>query len=254
MEAVTPPPAPVPSPGVRLRGIGVRYGGGHVLASLNMDLPGGRWTCLLGASGSGKTTLVRRIAGLTGGAALSGSVDAADNTALGGRIAYMAQSDLLLPWLSVEDNVALGSRLRGEAVQGNRVDAILSGVGLAGEKNKLPRTLSGGMGQRVALARTLYENRALNLLDEPFSKLDAITRHRIQNLALQLLHGKTVLLVTHDPLEAIRLGHRLYVLAGRPARARELQLPGAPPRDLGDAGVAQLSQRLLEELAGEHRC
>lgn len=252
---MTPLPASVPSPGVRLRGIGVRYGGDSVLASLNMDLPGGRWTCLLGASGSGKTTLVRRIAGLAqADAVLSGSVDADDNAALGGRIAYMAQSDLLLPWLSVEGNVALGSRLRGEAVQGNRVDAILGGVGLAGERQKLPRTLSGGMGQRVALARTLYENRALNLLDEPFSKLDAVTRHRIQNLALQLLRGKTVLLVTHDPLEAIRLGHRLYVMAGRPAQARELQLPGAPPRDLGDAGVAKLSQRLLEELAGGCSC
>lgn len=250
-----PLPAPVPSPGVRLRGIGVRYGGDTVLASLNMDLPGGRWTCLLGASGSGKTTLVRRIAGLAqAGAALSGSVDADDNAALGGRIAHMAQSHMLLPWLSVEGNVALGSRLRGEAVQGNRVDAILGGVGLAAERKKMPRTLSGGMGQRVALARTLYENRALNLLDEPFSKLDAVTRHRIQNLALQLLRGKTVLLVTHDPLEAIRLGHRLYVMAGRPARVRELQLPGAPPRDLGDAGVAGLSQRLLEELAGGRTC
>jgi len=251
---VTPSPAPAPSPGIRLRGVGVRYGGDTVLASLNMDLPGGRWTCLLGASGGGKTTLVRRIAGLTHGAALSGGIDADDNAALGGRIAYMAQSHMLLPWLSVEDNVALGSRLRGEAVQRNRVDALLGGVGLAGERNKLPRTLSGGMGQRVALARTLYENRALNLLDEPFSKLDAITRHRIQNLALQLLRGKTVLLVTHDPLEAIRLGHRLYVMAGRPARVRELQLPGLPPRDLGDAGVAKLSQQLLEELAGGRTC
>lgn len=252
---MTPLPAPPPSPGVRLRGIGVRHGGDTVLAALNMDLPGGRWTCLLGASGSGKTTLVRRIAGLAqAGAVLSGRVEADDSAALGGRIAYMAQSHLLLPWLSVEDNVALGSRLRGEAVQGSRVDAILGGVGLAAERKKLPRTLSGGMGQRVALARTLYENRALNLLDEPFSKLDAITRHRIQNLALRLLRGKTVLLVTHDPLEAIRLGHRLYVMAGRPARARELQLPGAPPRDLGDAGVAKLSQRLLEELAGGRTC
>ena len=93
------------------------------------------------------------------------------------------------------------------------------------DADRLPATLSGGMRQRVALARTLMEDRPIVLMDEPFSALDAITRHRLQDLAAELLVGRTVLLVTHNPLEALRLGHRIYVLSGRPAVPRGPLLP-----------------------------
>ena len=107
------------------------------------------------------------------------------------------------------------------------------------------------MRQRAALARTLMERRPIVLMDEPFSGLDAITRYEIQDLAAGLLAGSTVLLVTHDPLEALRLGHRVLVMAGRPAGlGAPLVPPGKPPRDPGDPELLKLQSELLHRLAG----
>ena len=144
----------------------------------------------------------------------------------------MAQQDLLLPWLGALDNVLLGYRLRGVSRAElkrlrERGRELLDRVGLGGREGDLPATLSGGMRQRVALARTLMEDRPVVLMDEPFSALDAITRFRLQDLAAEMLAGRTVLLVTHSPSEAVRLGHRLYVLSGQPARPRR---PARAPR------------------------
>ncbi len=106
------------------------------------------------------------------------------------------------------------------------------------------------MRQRVALARTLMEDRPVVLMDEPFSALDAITRVRQQNLAAELLTGRTVLLVTHDPLEALRMGHRIHVMAGPPARLGEALVPaGAPPRRVDDPGILEMQGDLLRRLA-----
>ena len=119
-------------------------------------------------------------------------------------------------------NVMLGARLRGEAPRDDDLAAravqVLASVGLEGRAHDLPASLSGGMRQRVALARCLMEGRPVVLMDEPFSSLDAITRQRLQDLSARLLVGCTVLLVTHDPLEALRLCHRVHVLTGMPAR------------------------------------
>jgi putative hydroxymethylpyrimidine transport system ATP-binding protein len=113
----------------------------------------------------------------------------------------------------------------------------------------LPATLSGGQRQRVALARTLMEDRPAVLMDEPFSSLDAITRTRLQDLAATLLYGKTVLLVTHDPLEALRLGDLVYVMAGRPATVEPPLRPGGePPRAVDDPGLLELQAALLARL------
>ncbi len=217
---------------------------------LALDLEGGLWSCLLGPSGCGKTSLLRLIAGLLEG----GEVRADDGRPLAGRLAYMAQSDLLLPWLPIRENVVLGYRLRraGRAELARRRDEallLLERVGLAGYAQALPQELSGGMRQRAALARTLMEDRPVVLMDEPFSSLDAITRHRLQDLAAELLRGRTVLLVTHSPLEALRLGDRILLMAGRPARLHEpLSLPGRPPRDAGSPEVLALQADLLAEL------
>ena len=127
---------------------------------------------------------------------------------------------------------------------------LLERVGLARQRCQLPATLSGGERQRAALARTLMEDRPVVLMDEPFSALDAITRARLQSLAATLLAGRTVLLVTHDPLEALRLGHRVHVMAGAPARIETPILPsGEPPRDLHDPDLMRLQGDLLARLA-----
>jgi putative hydroxymethylpyrimidine transport system ATP-binding protein len=218
---------------------------------LRLELAGGRWSCLLGPSGSGKTTLLRIIAGVLP----EGEARAGDGRPLDGRIAYMAQTDLLLPWLRILDNLVVGWRLRGAgrkvlAARGEEARLLLDRVGLGAYADALPAELSGGMRQRAALARTLVEDRPVVLMDEPFSALDAITRHRLQDLAAGLLEGRTVVLVTHSPLEAVRLGHDLYVLGGKPvAVTGPLRPEGAPPRDPADPSIAALQGRLLDELA-----
>jgi putative hydroxymethylpyrimidine transport system ATP-binding protein len=242
-----------PAPGLTVGVRALAYQGVPLFERLRFRLEGGTWTCLLGPSGVGKTTLLRLVAGLGGGGG-GILVVADDGAALRGRVALMGQQDLLLPWLSVVDNVLLGHRLRGASgaeLRRLREPAVglLARVGLEREADRLPATLSGGMRQRTALARTLMEDRPIVLMDEPFSALDAVTRHRLQDLAAELLAGRTVLLVTHNPLEALRLGHRLYVLGGRPAQPRGPVVPrGAPPRDAADPSLLALQAELLGEL------
>jgi putative hydroxymethylpyrimidine transport system ATP-binding protein len=228
---------------------GLAFDGWQVLGALQIALPAGRCTALLGPSGVGKSTLLRLVAGLI--AAPKGArIAASDGAPLAGRVAWMAQQDLLLPWLRLRENVLLGARLRGERPDVARADALIAAVGLAGRERAWPAELSGGMRQRAALARTLMENRPIVLMDEPFSAVDAPTRHRLQDLAARLLAGRTVLLVTHDPLEAMRLAHKVMVLRGMPATAEEIEVPDtAPPRDARDARVMAAAASLLESLA-----
>ena len=235
------------SPAVRVRDARLSYDGRLLFDGLDCDLPECRITCLLGPSGVGKSSLLRLIAGLQHAA--EGSVHDGAGQALTGRFAYMAQQDLLLPWLSVLDNVLLGARLRGDRPDPGQARALLQAVGLAEAEAQRPATLSGGMRQRAALARTLMEDRPLVLMDEPFSALDAITRLEIQELAARLLAGRTVLMVTHDPLEALRLGQCILVMSGRPARLEEIEAPeGAPPRAPSEPALLERHAALLERL------
>jgi putative hydroxymethylpyrimidine transport system ATP-binding protein len=245
---VQPASAPRPDFDIAVRGASLRYGGAFLFRDLDFILPAGRWTCLLGPSGVGKSSLLRVIAGL---APLDGGeVGYADGRPLAGRLAWMSQRDDLLPWLSVLDNVTLGARLRGESANREQAMDLLAQVGLVPQKDQLPATLSGGQRQRAALARTLMEDRPVVLMDEPFSALDAITRARLQVLAANLLAGRTVLLVTHDPLEALRLAHRIEVMTGHPARIEGTTPPsGAPPRDLHDPALLARQGDLLAQLA-----
>jgi putative hydroxymethylpyrimidine transport system ATP-binding protein len=245
---VHPASAPPPEFDVVVRQASLRYGGAFLIRDLEFVLPGGRWTCLLGPSGVGKSSLLRVIAGLA--SLESGEVVCTDGRPLAGRLAWMSQRDDLLPWLTVTDNVTLGARLRGEPPDRAQALELLARVGLIEQKDQLPATLSGGQRQRAALARTLMEHRPVVLMDEPFSALDAITRARLQVLAAGLLAGRTVLLVTHDPLEALRLGHRIQVMAGHPARIEgTIEPAGAPPRDLHDPALLARQGDLLARLA-----
>ena len=226
----------------------VDFSGNPLFDRLNVTLAPQRTTCIIGPSGVGKSSLLRLIAGLPPNPT-SGSARDGDGQELDGRVAYMAQEDLLLPWARVLDNVTLGSRLRGEQVDYRRAAALINAVGLAEYEDALPRSLSGGMRQRVALARTLMEERPIILMDEPFSALDALTRYQVQELAAELLAGRTVVLVTHDPLEALRLGHVIHVMTGRPACLNEaLCLADDPPRDTTRPDIVDLQRELLAEL------
>lgn len=247
------------APGITLTGEG--YSGKELLfAPLTLNLPAGRWTGLLGASGVGKSTLLRVIAGLETGVRFVGQVHVSDGQSLTGRVALMAQNDLLVPWRNILGNVTLGATLRGTRADHDRAMALLEAVGLADHAHKRPHMLSGGQRQRAALARTLMEDRPVILLDEPFSALDARMRAEMQELAGALLTGRTVLLVTHEPAEAARLSHAAWLMHAR--RLEALDLPRTPPvRDLDDpaflAAQAALFRRLrahdpgVDEHAGE---
>jgi putative hydroxymethylpyrimidine transport system ATP-binding protein len=238
------------APGIFLEGLCFAYPGGvPVVEDLDLALPAERWTVLLGPSGCGKSTLLRLISGSLrcGGGAIrfepSGGADFP--------CAWMAQKDLLLPWLTAEENLLLGYRLRREvdAPRRSKARELLKAAGLEQWDRALPAALSGGMRQRVALLRTLMEERSLILMDEPFSALDALTRLRLQDLAAAMVSEATVVLVTHDPLEALRLAHRILVLDGTPIRVREaLDPPGRPPRSVDRPEVALLHARLLRRL------
>jgi len=204
----------IPAPTVALSGI-CMMGGRPLFGPLTLTMPGGEWTCLLGPSGVGKSTILRLIAGLEIGGTFEGRVTFDGRPADPSPVAYMAQSDLLFPWLDVMGNVMIGARLRGETPDPARAARLIEQVGLTPQAAQKPATLSGGQRQRAALARTLMEDRPVILLDEPFSALDARTRAEMQSLAARLLGNRTVLLVTHDPAEAARLGHFIHILDER---------------------------------------
>jgi len=185
----------------------------QIFPRISFTMQAGSWTCMLGPSGVGKTTILRLIAGLESEIVLDGRIELKEGGRLTGQISLMSQTDNLLPWLNATENVVLGSRLRGEKPNYDKANALIEKVGLTDHRKKKPYALSGGQRQRVALARTLMEERPIVLLDEPFSALDARVRAEMQELAAQHLQGKTILLVTHDPAEAARLGESILVLS-----------------------------------------
>ncbi|MDH5902854.1 ABC transporter ATP-binding protein [Vibrio splendidus] len=245
--------------GVQLSNASLRYNDSEhaTLSGLSLSLNAGKWTVLLGRSGCGKTTVLRYLAGLLDDKVeWQGTLATSDELPLTDRIAYMAQQDLLLPWLSVIDNVCLSHRFQNpasdKALQTNQALELLAAVGLADHASTMPNQLSGGMRQRVALARTLMQDKPVVLMDEPFSALDAVTRHKLQSLACELLRDKTVVLITHDPQEAVRLADNLYVLQGTPANAQSLSVPNtATPRVL-DGECAELQQAILDQLERDY--
>lgn len=234
-----------------VRDASLERGGRLLFDRLDLTLAAGSWTCLLGPSGVGKSSLLRMLADLVP-AGPGTRVTASDGLPLAGRIAYMDQRDLLLPWASLRANVGLGRRLRGEPADWARTDSLLDMVGLRARAGDRPAGLSGGERQRAALARTLMDDRPIVLMDEPFSAVDAITRLELQNLGARLLAGRTVLLVTHDPLEALRLGHQVFVMARDAELGSRLTAPltppGPPPRDPAGDAVRRLYGELLKRL------
>ncbi|NDR59150.1 ABC transporter ATP-binding protein [Aliiruegeria sabulilitoris] len=224
-----------------------RFDAHQLFPPVSLEIDSGGWSCLLGPSGCGKSTILRLIAALETGVTFEGHIRPSDGRQLEGRVAFMAQTDLLLPWLDVIGNVTLGARLRGEAVDEDAARALVARLGLGAHAEKRPAQLSGGQRQRVALARTLMEDRPVVLLDEPFSALDARMRAEMQELAAEHLSGRSVLLVTHDPGEAARLGDRVFLLdEGGMTEAVPPDLPTIRPVD--DPETLAFQARLLRAL------
>ena len=222
------------------------FDGIPVFDDITLEVAACKWTCLLGPSGVGKSTILKLFAGIGDAVSFDGEVRTSDGP-IAGQVALMSQSDLLMPWLTVADNVMLGARLRGEVPDRQRAAQVLEQVGLADKEMSKPHELSGGQRQRVALARTLMEDRLVVLLDEPFSALDARTRAQMHELTADVLDSRTILLVTHDPAEATRLGDVIMIMT---ENGIENVAPptGSVPRRLDDVKVLQAQVRLLSQL------
>src|SRR5215217_2956314 len=227
----------VSSPKLRIEKVSMAFktpaGLYHALAPVTLNIPEGRFVSLIGPSGCGKSTIFNIVAGLlepTSGRVL---IDGIDATGTIGRVGYMLQKDLLLPWRTVLDNVILGMEIQGVPLAEARRRALplLQRYGLAGFEHLYPNALSGGMRQRAALLRTLLFDTDVILLDEPFGALDAQTKLQMQEWLMQLWSDfkKTVVFVTHDVEEAIYLSDEIHVMGTRPGRVLET-IPVSIPR------------------------
>ncbi len=193
--------------------LALSFGQTPVMASQALTIPQGEITCLLGRSGVGKTTLLKVLAGIFPSPPETRNPKPETVT-------YHPQQDCLLPWCTALENVLFAARLKARRTtqeQQSIALTLLAQVGLADYAHHRPAQLSGGMRQRVALARTLFQDTPLVLMDEPFSALDYTTRTELHALTKRLLQGKTVLVVTHDPFEALTLGTHFLLLEGSPA-------------------------------------
>ena len=233
---------------LRLEGVSLSFAEVEVLSDISLEIGAGEFVAIVGPSGCGKTTLLNLFSGFvkpTGG-----------RVECDGQMRMVFQHDGLFPWLTVAENISMGLRHIGqEAERARQLKEMLALIGLEGFAAHYPHQLSGGMRQRVELARALAGDTDILLLDEPFSALDYLTRLRLRReLALMLRERpRTVVLVTHDTEEAAQLADRVVVLSERPARIRyELNLDLERPRDATHPEVVDAVHRILTELGLEH--
>ena len=226
----------------------------EVLADIELDVAAGEFVSVVGASGCGKSTLLRLIAGLD--AEFDGTIRLDGQTVAGTSLArgIVFQEHRLFPWLNVEQNIGVALRNSGlDAAQKRRAIAEhIELVGLGGFEHAYAHQLSGGMAQRVAIARGLVNRPSVLLLDEPFGALDALTRSRLQG-ELQRIWAReriTMVLVTHDVEEAVFLGDRVVVMQPRPGRVkRVVDVPMARPRNRSDPEFIRIRDDVLREFA-----
>jgi len=245
-------------PLLRIEGLGKRYGELEALRGANLAVPRGEFICLLGASGCGKSTLLRVVAGFETPTAGRVLVGVRAITGPGPDRGMVFQDYGLFPWLTVRDNIGFGPKARGlpRAEAGRIAGQYAAMVGLARFAAAYPHQLSGGMKQRVAIARVLANDAELVLMDEPFGALDAMTRERLQDelLAIWAERSLTVLFVTHAIEEAIFLADRVIVMSPGPGHIvadERIDLPRR--RDVASPEFNEVRRRLGALLHSDHR-
>jgi ABC-type nitrate/sulfonate/bicarbonate transport system ATPase subunit len=250
------------TPRVEVRGVSqwFREGPGappmQVLRDVSLTVDAGEFAAIVGPSGCGKSTLLNVISGLQSPESGVVAIDGDTAARRLGRVAYMHQRDLLMPWRTVLENARLGLELQGISRQeaDERALAVAERFGLAASANAHPWRLSGGMRQRAALLRAVLPDRGILLLDEPFGALDAITRSDLQRWLAEVLvrEGRAVVLVTHDVEEALLLADRVHVMGGPPGHFTgvvEVDLPRPRPDGVVTyQRFVQLKRRLLVAL------
>ncbi|MDL2354458.1 MAG: ABC transporter ATP-binding protein [Pseudomonadota bacterium] len=231
------------------------------LKDISLAIPRGQFTCLLGPSGCGKSTLLNAIAGFS--APTSGSIRADGKlvTGPGPERGMVFQEYALFPWMTVAENIGFGLQIKGmaKAEIGRRVDALLAMLSLSDFRQRFPKDLSGGMRQRVAIARVLALDSPIMLMDEPFGALDALTRRNLQDELLRIWAElkKTIIFVTHSIEEAIYLADRIVVMTYRPGTVKrdiivELPRERDPASPEFNALKRELGQLVMEEQQRHH--
>jgi NitT/TauT family transport system ATP-binding protein len=231
------------------------------LKDINLEIDAGQFVCLLGPSGCGKSTLLNAVAGFSLPSSGSIQVEGETVSAPGPKRGMVFQEYALFPWMTVEQNIAFGLEIKGiaQAEREQRVAALLEMLGMADFRNRFPKDLSGGMRQRVAIARVLALDSPIMLMDEPFGALDALTRRNLQDELLRIWAElkKTVIFVTHSIEEAIYLADRIVVMTYRPGTVKRdltVDLPRLrdPSTPEFNALKRELGEMVMEEQQRHH--
>jgi len=259
LRSDAPPQAAPPQVKVSIRGLGktfARKGDSlEVLRDIDLSVAPGEFLCLLGPSGCGKSTLLNILAGFDTQTAGTVEIDGQPVTGPDPRRVFVFQEYGIFPWASVWDNVALGLRRKSSDELHRLVAHYIELVGLKGFERAYPSELSGGMRQRVAVARALAVKPDIIYMDEPLGALDSLTRLQLRAELLRIWQEErpTVLFVTHDVDEALQLGERIVVMTPRPGRIAEIvTVPLKHPRDFGAPEYGQFKNRLFELLGVRH--
>jgi ABC-type nitrate/sulfonate/bicarbonate transport system ATPase subunit len=241
---------------VVFNGIGMAFGSTRVLEEINLSVTEGEFVCLLGPSGCGKSTLLNIVGGFLQPAAGTVTIDGEPVSGPDPRRIFVFQERGVFPWLTVEENIGFGLFRQGDAEKRARIAHYVQLVGLRGFEKSYPQELSGGMKQRLEVARALAVNPDVLYLDEPFGALDSITRLQMRRELLRIWQAekKTILFVTHDIEESVQLADRVVVLSARPGRIRRIVDVDIPhPRDLSDPRYLALRDEIFGEIGLAHQ-
>ncbi len=241
---------------VRFHGISTNFGSVNVLNDISLDVAEGEFLCIVGPSGCGKSTLLNIAGGFLRPEAGEVTIDGETVTGPDRRRIFVFQERGVFPWLTVEDNIGFGLFDVAPEERRRRIEQYVNLVGLKGFERSYPRELSGGMKQRVEVARALAVNPDVLYLDEPFGALDSITRLQMRSELLRIWEAdrKTVLFVTHDIEESVQLADRVVVISARPGRIRRVVDIDMPhPRDLSSRRYIELRDSIFAEIGLAHQ-
>jgi ABC-type nitrate/sulfonate/bicarbonate transport system ATPase subunit len=236
--------------------IGMSFGNVRVLDDINLSVVEGEFVCLLGPSGCGKSTLLNIVGGFLRPSEGEVTIDGERVTQPDPRRIFVFQERGVFPWLTVEENIGFGLFRMSEQEKRERIAHYVQMVGLRGFEKSYPRELSGGMKQRLEVARALAVDPDVLYLDEPFGALDSITRLQMRRELLRIWEAekKTILFVTHDIEESVQLADRVVVLSARPGKVRRIVDIDIPhPRDLSDPRYIALRDEIFGEIGLAHQ-